>query len=318
MANFAIMRCEKLNSRGNVGASLQHAFRERDTPNADASKTPENEHLVNSELTDQAMEKLNDLLPEKHRKDAVLCVEYVMTASPEWMNSAPPDAQKEFMDRSMEWLTDKYGAENVIAAIVHKDEATPHLSAFVVPKTEDGRLSAKDFIGSRQLLRDDQTSFAEKVQDLGLERGIEGSRATHERVKSHYAALNQEQTRPELSAEDLQPKVLEKGIFSKTVETPEQTQERLNEQIRDEVQPMAEKAAVASQERKRAKEMQQGMVQMRERLQAFQGLSKEQQKQLEKQAEKMKEENKQERQRRRGPRNRTRDQNREQDKDRGR
>ena len=307
MANFAIMRCEKLKTRGNIGASLQHAFRERDTPNADPERSPENEHLVNTESTDQALQKLEELLPEKHRKDAVLCVEYVMTASPEWFENSDDGQSQELMARSMEWLTDKYGAENVIAAVVHKDEATPHLSAFVVPKTEDGRLSAKDFIGSREKLRDDQTTFAEKMQDLGLERGIEGSRATHERVKSHYAALNQEQKKPELTAEDLKPKVLDKSLFSKTVETPENVETRVNEQIRDELRPMAENAATASQERKRAKEMQKTLQRQQERMKAFQGLNPEQQKQLEQQAEKMQEQNRQQRERKRGPRNRARD-----------
>ncbi|WP_251033333.1 plasmid recombination protein, partial [Escherichia coli] len=40
----------------------------------------------------------------------------------------------------------KYGKDRVVAAVVHRDEATPHLSAFVVPLTQDGRLSAKEFI----------------------------------------------------------------------------------------------------------------------------------------------------------------------------
>ena len=163
MPNFAIIRCEKLSAKGNISASLQHAFQKHDTPNADASKTPENEHLVNSASTSQAMQKMNDLLPEKHRKDAVRCVEYVFTASPEWFDQAAPGQQDDFMARSLEWLGEKYGQDNIIAAVVHKDEAIPHLSAFVVPKTEDGRLSAKEFIGNREQMRQDQTTFAEKV-----------------------------------------------------------------------------------------------------------------------------------------------------------
>ena len=59
-----------------------------------------------------------------------------------------------------------------MAAVVHRDEATPHLSAFVVPLTQDGRLSAKEFIGGRSKMRDDQSTYAESVKKLGLERGI--------------------------------------------------------------------------------------------------------------------------------------------------
>src|SRR5690606_30559202 len=38
---------------------------------------------------------------------------------------------------------------------------------------------------------DMQTSFAEKVADLGLKRGLKGSKATHEKVSDFYAKINQ-------------------------------------------------------------------------------------------------------------------------------
>ena len=186
---YAIMRCSKLKTSGGVAASLQHNFRERETPNANPELTPNNKHL-HATSTDEAMGKLRELLPAKRRKDAVLAVEYLMTASPEWWKTATPQQQDAFFSRSMEWLADKYGTANIFAATIQLDEKTPHLSAFVVPITPDGRLSAKEFIGNRHLMRNDQTSFAEKVKDLGLERGIEGSKARHQRVQQHYGLLN--------------------------------------------------------------------------------------------------------------------------------
>ncbi|MBM2574653.1 plasmid recombination protein, partial [Pseudomonas aeruginosa] len=181
MAAYAIMRCKKLATMGSVAAALQHCYRERETPNADAERTPDNEHRA-ATSTDAAMGRLRELLPEKRRKDAVLAVEYVMTASPEWWAKATPQQQAAFFDQAQGWLAAKYGADRIVTASIHRDEATPHLSAFVVPLTQDGRLSAKEFIGGRDKMRADQTSFAEAVRDLGLERGIEGSRATHQRV----------------------------------------------------------------------------------------------------------------------------------------
>ena len=82
MANYAIMRCKKLTGMGSVASALQHCYRERETPNANAERTPENYCSV-SKSTDQAMGRVRELLPEKRRKDAVLAVEYVMTASPD-------------------------------------------------------------------------------------------------------------------------------------------------------------------------------------------------------------------------------------------
>ena len=70
MAAYAIMRCKKLAKMGNVAASLKHAYRERETPNADASRTPDNEHRAASS-TDEAMGRIRELLPDKRRKDAL-------------------------------------------------------------------------------------------------------------------------------------------------------------------------------------------------------------------------------------------------------
>lgn len=185
---YAIMRCKKLKGMGSVAGALKHCFRERETFNADSSRTPDNEHGL-ADSTDKAMGKLREMLPEKRRKDAVLSIEYLITASPQWWETASPDQQDEFFNRSYDWLTNKYGADRVVVATVHRDETTPHLSAFVVPLTPDGRLSAKDFIGDRKRMSQDQTDFAKQVASLGLERGIEGSKAHHRTISEYYARI---------------------------------------------------------------------------------------------------------------------------------
>ncbi len=186
--SYAIMRCKKLKGMGSVAASLQHYFRERDTPNADPERTPDNQYKVGQSV-DDTMGRLRDKLPEKRRKDAVICVEYMMSASPEWWKTASKGQQQAFFQQSAAWLVDKYGKENIIGFGIHKDETTPHVSAFVVPMTKDGRLSAKDYIGGRQKLRDDQTSYAKTLEPLGLQRGIEGSTAEHQEVSRHYGVM---------------------------------------------------------------------------------------------------------------------------------
>lgn len=187
----AIMRCKKLSSMGSVASSLQHCYRERETPNAVPDRTPQNEH-GKAKTTDEAMGRLRDLLPAKRRKDAVLAVEYVMTASPEWWEKASKAQQLEFFNQSHKWLASKYGKDNVFVATIHRDETSPHLSAFVVPLTKDGRLSAKEFIGNRTQMTADQTSFAKSVQHLGLERGIEGSKARHTSISEYYQRVGRQ------------------------------------------------------------------------------------------------------------------------------
>ena len=277
--SYAIMRCKKLAALGSVAASMQHCYRERETHNADEERTPDNQHL-GAKSTDEAMGKLRALLPEKRRKDAVLAVEYVMTASPEWFDKATPEQEKAFFQRSLQWLADKYGADRIVTASIHRDEATPHLSAFVVPLTQDKRLSAKEFIGSREKMRADQTSYAGCVADLGLERGIEGSKATHQTIQQHYAAVQRGVTpKATLSPTSLEPRVLEKaGFMAKTVlgrgdlvESPEMIAERLTKAVNDGFAGTIATASTALQERRRAKEMQDTANDLRKRLDSIQG-----------------------------------------------
>ena len=54
---FAIMRAKKLATMGSVASSMQHNFRERETPNADPERTPENEHLQ-AQTTDEATQPI--------------------------------------------------------------------------------------------------------------------------------------------------------------------------------------------------------------------------------------------------------------------
>lgn len=267
---YAIMRCKKLATAGSVASSLKHCYRERETPNADMTRTSENEHY-GAKSTDEAMGKLRELLPEKRRKDAVLVVEYLMTASPEWWKEATPQQQTDFFQQSKDWLEKKYGADRIVVATVHRDETSPHLSAFVVPLTHDGRLSAKEFIGDRSQMTRDQSTYAKAVLHLGLERGIEGSKARHQSIRAHYAAIERgEQPIASLTPEELQPKVLKKGFLYDSFEAPEMTVARLNAKVRGWVDPIAKSAATARFDRTRAKELQEVANAQRETIELIQ------------------------------------------------
>ena len=47
--------------------------------------------------------------------------------------------QRQFFLDCFEFAAQRYGRENIIAATVHLDEATPHLHLDFVPLTSDGR-----------------------------------------------------------------------------------------------------------------------------------------------------------------------------------
>ena len=99
--------------------------------------------------------------------------------SEEYQNQCIAEGSKRFFEDSAKFFCDRYGSENVINATIHLDESTPHMHLGLVPVTKDGRLSAKALFNPKEL-NQLQTDFARLVgAKYGLERGIEGSTATH-------------------------------------------------------------------------------------------------------------------------------------------
>lgn len=183
---YAIYRTEKLKSFGEIGGSLSHTYRTRPTPNADENKQHLNKHIF--ETYNQCFDALKSAIPEKRRSNAVLCIEHLITASPNWEGWGTKK-EEEFFKKSLEFLNKKYGKENVIACSIHRDETTPHLIVYVVPIDEKGGLNAKKWLGGRSKLSQTQTEFANHVKELGLERGLENSKARHKTIKQFYAEV---------------------------------------------------------------------------------------------------------------------------------
>lgn len=184
--SFAIYRTAKLKSMGEIGGSLSHTYRTRNTPNADESRIHLNEHSL--ETYNSCFDALKNAIPEKRRSNAVLCIEHLITASPDW-DGWGTKKEEDFFKKSLEFLNKKYGKENVIACSIHRDETTPHLIVYVVPIDEKGGLNAKKWLGGRSKLSQTQTEFANHVKELGLERGLENSKARHKTIKQFYAEV---------------------------------------------------------------------------------------------------------------------------------
>jgi hypothetical protein len=225
---YAILRTQKLKSPVAVHRSLKHAMREQDTPNADRTLTPDNTHFGAGSV-DEALQRFNGRLPEKYRKDAVLCIEYLVTATPASMASLSRPQQDAYLMGALEWLRARHGAENVFYAGIHRDETTPHLYAYVVPRDGE-RLNCRKWLGGSKALSQMQTEFAEVVgQSHGLERGIERSRARHVSIREFYSRISAPTPDVGRAAHLPQPKVLE---------TKRQYGERVYEHVRGTVSPV--------------------------------------------------------------------------------
>jgi Plasmid recombination enzyme len=193
---LAIARIIKL-KQGNISASAQHSRRQRETPNADPAKS--NVCLIDAdadvELEDLVRGRIGD---QPIRKNAVLCVEMLLSASPEYFRPDNPAAAgdwetaklEQFQYAVQQWLTESYG-DRIVRADLHLDEATPHVHAYLVPLDDRGKLNCFGLFGDRAKLSRWQDSYAGAMATLGLARGIRGSRATYTQVKEYYAAVMQ-------------------------------------------------------------------------------------------------------------------------------
>lgn len=108
------------------------------------------------------------------RKDAIWSVNTMLTGSHEEMKKIGdnPNLLQDWITANLEWCEQQFGRDNIVRFTVHLDEKTPHIHCVWCPITEDGRLSAQEWIGNSKKLEALQSSYAEKMKPFGLERGI--------------------------------------------------------------------------------------------------------------------------------------------------
>lgn len=178
--SFLVLHMDKFKKEA-VRGIQSHNRRERvshSNPDIDYGRSATNYdlHEPTSENYAEAIQnRIDDLLLVKAvRKDAVhMCGLIVTSASAFFKNLSPEDTRR-FFEESKAFLTQFVGAENVISAMVHMDEKTPHMHFLHVPVTKDGRLNANQ-IYTRQSLRKLQSELPAYLQSRGfdIQRGVE-------------------------------------------------------------------------------------------------------------------------------------------------
>jgi len=188
MAQHAILRFEK--HKGNPARPLEaHHERQKEqyasNPDIDTSRSKYNFHIVKPEgryyhFIQSRIEQAGC----RTRKDSTRFVDTLITASPEFFKGKSPKEIQAFFQRAAEFLTHRVGRENIVSAVVHMDEKTPHLHLTFVPLTKDNRLCAKEIIGNRANLTKWQDDFhaymVEKYPDL--ERGESASKTGRKHI----------------------------------------------------------------------------------------------------------------------------------------
>ena len=118
MSNFTVLRMQKLKSIIAVRRSMKHAFREQETPNADPARLSENTHFLPKMWPNPC--KISKKITRKIRKNGVLAVEFLITASPNALESKTDEEISAYFSDALRYLQDKHGAENVVYAGIHR------------------------------------------------------------------------------------------------------------------------------------------------------------------------------------------------------
>lgn len=201
-----------------------HNRREREShsnPDIDYSRSAGNYDLHESASDNYAQaiqNRIDDLLMVKAvRKDAVHMCGLIVSSDKEFFDKLNADEARRFFKEAAAYLTDFVGKENVVSAMVHMDEKTPHMHFLHVPVTPDGRLCAKD-IYTKTALRTLQDELPKHLQNRGfqIERGVEqqkGSAKKHldtrefKQQQEMMAAMRQDAARLEAILFDLQKQI---------------------------------------------------------------------------------------------------------------
>ena len=77
------------------------------------------------------------------KKNSVLLVETLITGSPELLQPMRHDEMLAYMKRAYDFMAERVGEQNIVSAVIHLDEKTPHMHLCFVPLSEDKRLTAK-------------------------------------------------------------------------------------------------------------------------------------------------------------------------------
>ena len=212
---YVVLHLDK--SPDNEVPMTAHIARTKMPSNAIPELTYLNEELVEfpegvADRTEAINHRLEHAgLTRKIGTNQVRVIRVMQTGTQEDMKRIAQEGRlKAWCADNLEWLRRTFGAENVVSAVLHMDEATPHIHAAVVPivtgerrKTREQqtdepnkrkyrtksaarpRLCADDVM-SRVKLKEYQDTYAQAMSKYGLQRGIEGSEARHVTTQEFY------------------------------------------------------------------------------------------------------------------------------------
>lgn len=137
----------------------------------------------------------------QNRKDVNVLCDWVLTVPKE----LPAQAQEQFFKASYEFMSARYGSENIVSAFVHMDETTPHMHFAFIPVTADKKKGGFKVSAKEVVTRSDLQTFHSDLEEylyknIGLERGLilsgitqeQGGNKTVKELKSDRTQIEKE------------------------------------------------------------------------------------------------------------------------------
>ena len=217
---YVVLHLEK--AKGTDSRMSAHIERTVHPKNADRTRTHLNRELVQfpegvRNRTQAIAHRIETAgIRRKVGTNQVKAIRVLLTGSNKDMKQMEADGQlDEWCNDSLQWLRETYGERNLVSAVLHMDEKTPHIHATIVPivtgerrkakkeeqngkkkyrkkSTQDVRLCADDVM-ARHKLKHYQDTYAQAMGKYGLQRGIDGSLAKHISTMQYYKELVEQQ-----------------------------------------------------------------------------------------------------------------------------
>lgn len=198
MANYAIMRIEKrkLAAVGRINKHHERLKSEyKSNPDIDPARADLNYHIVvpPGPYREAILTRIEEV-GARRRKDSVVLQDCFVGGTPTWLKEKSLEEQREYFHHAYQFFEHSVGKENIISAVVHMDEAAPHMHLCFVPITSMGRLSSKDIIGGPQGLVTWQDKFYEHMHERypDLARGTPQKQTHRKHVPPYMFKLTAE------------------------------------------------------------------------------------------------------------------------------
>ena len=166
MSAAAFLRVKKLKGGGIVLAAARHNLREIQAElGAGGTIDPTRMHMNvvvhgpgnAADVAALSKARMQAAGVGKLRKDAVQAIELVFSLPPGHV----VDTRHYFAD-CLAWAGARFGADNILSAVAHHDEAAPHMHVLLLPLVGN-KMAGSELVGNRRTLADMQVAFHSAV-----------------------------------------------------------------------------------------------------------------------------------------------------------